>query len=58
MNSIGINKGDASMRLVVGVALSRMNCRIHAILGGLVARDELDAQVFMRDHFEIIHIRG
>jgi hypothetical protein len=30
----------------------------NAILGGLVARDELDAQVFMRDHFQIIHIRG
>ena len=30
----------------------------NAILGGLVARDEMDAQVFMRDHFEIIHIRG
>jgi hypothetical protein len=30
----------------------------NAILGGLVARDELDAQTFMRDHFEIIHIRG
>jgi hypothetical protein len=26
------------------------------ILGGLVARDELDAQNFMRDHFTIIHI--
>ena len=26
------------------------------ILGGLVARDELDAQNFMRDHFQIIHI--
>lgn len=30
----------------------------NAILGGLVARDELDAQVFMRDHFQIIHIGG
>jgi hypothetical protein len=30
----------------------------NAILGGLVARDELNAQVFMRDHFQIIHIRG
>jgi hypothetical protein len=30
----------------------------NAILGGLVARDELDAMVFMRDHFEVIHIRG
>ena len=30
----------------------------NAILGGLVARDELDARVFMRDHFQIIHIRG
>jgi hypothetical protein len=30
----------------------------NAILGGLVARDELDAQIFMRDHFEIIHVRG
>ena len=30
----------------------------NAILGGLVARDELDALVFMRDHFEIVHIRG
>jgi DNA recombination protein RmuC len=30
----------------------------NAILGGLVARDELDAQVFMRDHFEIIYIGG
>jgi hypothetical protein len=30
----------------------------NAILGGLVARDELDAQIFMRDHFEIVHIRG
>jgi hypothetical protein len=28
----------------------------NAILGGLVACDELDAQVFMRDHFQIIHI--
>ena len=28
----------------------------NAILGGLVARDELDAQIFMRDHFQIIHI--
>ena len=26
------------------------------ILGGLVARDELDAQNFMRDHFTIVHI--
>ena len=26
------------------------------ILGGLVAADELDAQNFMRDHFQIIHI--
>lgn len=26
------------------------------ILGGLVARDEMDAQKFMRDHFQIIHI--
>lgn len=30
----------------------------NAILGGLVARDELDAQVFMRDHFQVIHIGG
>ena len=30
----------------------------NAILGGLVARDELDAMVFMRDHFEVVHIRG
>ena len=30
----------------------------NAILGGLVARDELDAMVFMRDHFEVIHIGG
>ena len=30
----------------------------NAILGGLVARDELDAQVFMRDRFQIIHIGG
>lgn len=30
----------------------------NAILGGLVARDELDAMAFMRDHFEIIHIGG
>ena len=30
----------------------------NAILGGLVARDELDAQVVMRDHFQIIHVRG
>lgn len=30
----------------------------NAILGGLVARDELDAIAFMRDHFEIIHIGG
>lgn len=26
------------------------------ILGGLVARDELDAQAFMRDHFTLVHI--
>jgi hypothetical protein len=26
------------------------------ILGGLVARDEMDAQNFMRDHFTIVHI--
>lgn len=30
----------------------------NAILGGLVARDELDAMAFMRDHFQIIHIGG
>ena len=30
----------------------------NAILGGLVARDELDAIQFMRDHFTIIHIGG
>lgn len=30
----------------------------NAILGGLVARDELDARVFMRDHFQVIHIGG
>ena len=30
----------------------------NAILGGLVARDELDAQVFMRNHFQVIHIGG
>ena len=30
----------------------------NALLGGLVARDELDAQVFMQDHFQIIHIGG
>jgi hypothetical protein len=30
----------------------------NAILGGLVASDELDARVFMRDHFQIIHIGG
>lgn len=26
------------------------------ILGGLVAADEMDAQQFMRDHFQVIHI--
>ena len=30
----------------------------NAILGGLVARAELDARVFMRDHFQLIHIGG
>lgn len=30
----------------------------NAILGGLVARDELDAMAFMREHFEIIHVGG
>lgn len=30
----------------------------NAILGGLVACDEMDAIAFMSDHFEIIHIGG
>lgn len=34
---------------------SKRDC-YNMILGGLVARDELDAQNFMRDHFQIIHI--
>lgn len=34
---------------------SKREC-YNMILGGLVARDELDAQNFMRDHFQIIHI--
>jgi len=28
------------------------------ILGGLVAMDEMDAQVFMRDHFVVVHVGG
>jgi hypothetical protein len=34
---------------------SKRDC-YNMILGGLVARDEIDAQQFMRDHFTIVHI--
>lgn len=35
--------------------MAKRDC-YNMILGGLVARDELDAQNFMRDHFTIVHI--
>jgi hypothetical protein len=35
--------------------MAKRDC-YNMILGGLVARDEMDAQNFMRDHFQIIHI--
>jgi hypothetical protein len=35
--------------------MAKRDC-YNMILGSLVARDEMDAQKFMRDHFQIIHI--